>query len=85
MFEIYFFIAGVICFNIFTHYTIYKDDVYMLDEEKPKYKMMVWLLPVLGGLIAFQRLHADKNFYMGVMIAYFVLKFGLYYLMFGIL
>jgi len=57
----------------------------MLDEEKPKYKMMVWLLPLLGALIAFQRLHADKNFYMGVMIAYFVLKFGLYYLMFNIL
>ncbi len=57
----------------------------MLDEEKSKYKMMVWLLPLLGALIAFQRLHADKNFYMGVMIAYFVLKFGLYYLMFNIL
>ena len=57
----------------------------MLDEEKPKYRMMVWLLPVIGALIAFQRLHADKNFYIGVMIVYFVLKFGLYYLMFGIL
>ena len=82
MFEIYFFIAGVIGFNIFTHYTIYKDEVYMLDEEKPKYVTMVWLLPVLGALIAFQRLHADKNFYMGVMVVYFALRFGLY-LMFG--
>ena len=84
MFEIYFFIAGVIGFNIFTHYTIVKDEIYMLDEEKLKYILMVWLIPLIGALIAFQRLHADKNFYMGVMVVYFIIRFGLYYLMFGV-
>jgi len=84
MFEIYFFIAGVIGLNLYTHLQIYKDDAYFLDEEKPKYIMMVWLIPIIGALIGLQRLHADKNFYIGVMVIYFLLKFGLYYLMFGI-
>jgi len=84
MFEIYFFIAGVIGLNLYTHLQIYKDDAYFLDEEKPKYITMVWLIPIIGALIGLQRLHADKNFYIGVMAVYFLLKFGLYYLMFGI-
>jgi len=84
MFEIYFFIAGIISLNLYTHLQIYKDDAYFLDEEKPKYIMMVWLIPIIGALIGLQRLHADKNFYIGVMVIYILLKFGLYYLMFGI-
>jgi len=84
MFEIYFFIAGVISLNLYTHLQIYKDDAYFLDEEKPKYITMVWLIPIIGALIGLQRLHADKNFYIGVMVIYILLKFGLYYLMFGI-
>jgi len=84
MFEIYFFIAGIISLNLYTHFQIYKDDAYFLDEEKPKYITMVWLIPIIGALIGLQRLHADKNFYIGVMGVYFLLKFGLYYLMFGI-
>jgi len=84
MFEIYFFIAGIISLNLYTHFQIYKDETYFLDEEKSKYIMMVWLIPIIGALIGLQRLHADKNFYIGVMAVYFLLKFGLYYLMFGI-
>jgi len=84
MFEIYFFIVGIISLNLYTHLQIYKDDAYFLDEEKPKYIMMVWLIPIIGALIGLQRLHADKNFYIGVMVVYILLKFGLYYLMFGI-
>ena len=85
MFEIYFFIAGIISLNFYTHLQIYKDDAYFLDEEKPKYILMVWLIPIIGALIGLQRLHADKNFYIGVTAVYFLLKFGLYYLMFGVL
>jgi len=84
MFEIYFFIAGVIGLNLYTHFQIHKDDAYFLDEEKPKYITMIWFIPIIGALIGLQRLHADKNFYIGVMLVYILLKFGLYYLMFGI-
>jgi hypothetical protein len=85
MFEIYFFIAGIISLNFYTHLQIYQDDTYFLDEEKSKYILMVWLIPVIGALISLQRLHADKNFYIGVTAVYILLKFGLYYLMFGVL
>jgi len=84
MFEIYFLIGAIIGFNLYTHYQVNRDDAYFLDEEKPKYILMVWLIPIIGALIALQRLHADKNFYIGVMAIYILLKFGLYYLMFGI-
>jgi len=85
MFEIYFFIAGILSLNLYTHLKIHQDDIYFLDEEKPKYLLKIWLIPIIGALIALQRLHADKNFYIGVMVVYFLLKFGLYYLMFGVL
>jgi len=85
MFEVYFFITALIVLNLFTHNQISKDNAYFLDEEKPKYISMVWFIPIIGALIGLQRLHADKNFYIGVMAVYFLLKFGLYYLMFGVL
>ena len=85
MFEIYFFIGAIGILNLYTHFQIYQDDAYFLDEEKPKYFLMIWLIPIIGSLIGLQRLHADKNFYIGVMLVYFLLKFGLYYLMFGVL
>jgi hypothetical protein len=85
MFEIYFFISAIVVLNFYTHYQIYRDDTYFLDDEKAKYIMMLWLIPVIGALIGLQRLHADKNFYIGVMVVYLLLKFGLYYLMFGVL
>jgi len=85
MFEIYFFIGAIVILNFYTHHNINQDGAYFLDEEKPKYILMVWLIPIIGALIALQRLHADKNFYIGVMVVYFLLKFGLYYLMFGVL
>jgi hypothetical protein len=85
MFEIYFFIAGILSLNFYTNFKIYQDDTYFLDEEKSKYILMLWFIPILGALIGLQRLHADKNFYIGVMFVYFLLKFGLYYLMFGVI
>jgi NADH:ubiquinone oxidoreductase subunit 6 (subunit J) len=84
MFEIYFFIGAIIVLNLYTHHAINKDGAYFLDEEKPKYISMVWFIPLIGALIVLQKLHADKNFYIGVTAVYFLLKFGLYYLMFGI-
>jgi len=84
MFHIYFFIVSVVILNLYTNLKIYNDDSYFLDEEKPKYILMVWLIPIIGALIALQGLHANKNFYIGVMAIYILLKFGLYYLMFGI-
>ena len=85
MFEVYFFIAGIISLNLYTHLKIHQDDTYFLDEEKSKYFLMIWFIPIIGALIGLQRLHADKNFYIGVTAVYFLLKFGLYYLMFGVL
>ena len=85
MFEIYFFISSILILNLYTHLKVYQDNTYFLDQEKPKYILMVWLIPIIGALIGLQRLHADKNFYIGVMVVYFLLKFGLYYLMFGVL
>jgi len=82
MFELYFFIAGIFSLNFYTHLKIHQDDTYFLDEEKPKYITMVWFIPLIGAFIGLQRLHADKNFYMGVMVVYFLLKFGFYYIMF---
>ncbi len=84
MFEIYFIIGAIIILNLYTHHAINKDGTYFLDEEKPKYISMVWFIPLIGALIGLQRLHADKNFYIGVTAVYFLLKFGLYYLMFEI-
>jgi hypothetical protein len=85
MFEIYFFIGAVVILNLYTHVQIHRDETYYLDDEKAKYILMVWLIPIIGALIGLQRLHADKNFYIGVTVVYFILKFGLYYLMFGII
>ena len=84
MFELYFFIGAIVIINLYTHDQINKDGAYFLDEEKPKYISMVWFIPLIGALIVLQKLHADKNFYIGVTAVYFLLKFGLYYLMFGI-
>jgi len=83
MFEIYFFIAAIVGINIYFTFLIRKDDIYFLDEEKPRYIMMVWLIPLIGAFIGFYRLHADKSFYMSVMILYGILRFGLYYLLYG--
>jgi len=83
MFDIYFFIGAIVILNLYTTLQLYQDDTFLLDDEKPKYIFMVWLIPVIGALIGLQRLHADKNFYIGVTAVYFLLKFGLYYLMFG--
>ena len=82
MFELYFFISAIVLLNLYTHYQIYSDEVYFLDDEKPKYILMVWLIPLIGALICLQRLHADKNFYIGVTIVYLLLKFGLYYVLY---
>jgi len=84
MFEMNFFIGAIVILNLYTHLQIHKDEAYFLDEEKPKYISMVWFIPVIGALIGLQRLHADKNFYIGVMVVYILLKFGLYYLMFEV-
>jgi hypothetical protein len=84
MFEIYFFIGAIVILNLYTHLQIHKDEAYFLDEEKPKYIFMVWFIPLVGALVGLQRLHADKNFYIGVMVVYILLKFGLYYLMFEV-
>jgi len=84
MFELYFFIGAIVIINLYTHDQINKDGAYFLDEEKPKYISMVWFIPLIGALIVLQKLHADKNFYIGVTAVYFLLKFGLYYLMFGL-
>jgi len=85
MFDIYFFIGAIVILNLYTTFQLHNDDTFLLDDEKPKYIFMVWLIPVIGALIGLQRLHADKNFYIGVMVVYVLLKFGLYYLMFGVL
>ena len=82
MFEIYFFIGAIIVLNLYTHHAINKDGAYFLDEEKPKYITMVWTMPLVGAFIALYRLHADKEFYMTVMGIYFLLRFGIYYVMF---
>ena len=82
MFEIYFFIGAIVILNLYTHFKMYEDDAYFLDEEKPSYIAMVWYLPFLGALIAQYRLHADKTFYITVMGIYFLLQFGVKYLFF---
>jgi len=84
MFELYFLILSIFILNLYTHLKIYYDETYFLDEEKMKYILIVWMIPLIGALISLLRLHADKNFYIGVMVVYFLLKFGFYYLMFGI-
>jgi hypothetical protein len=85
MFEIYFLIGAIVVLNLYTHIQIHRDETYYLDDEKPKYIAMVWFIPIIGSIIGLQRLHADKNFYIGVTVVYLLLKFGLYYLMFGVL
>ena len=82
MFEIYVLIGAVISFNIYTNHGIYKDDAYFLDEEKPKYISLVWLVPIIGAVIAQYRLHADKTFYMTVMGIFFLIRYGIYYIVY---
>ena len=82
MFEIYVLIGAVIAFNLYTHYEIYRDDAYFLDEEKPKYILLVWLVPIIGAVIAQYRLHADKTFYMTVMGIFFLIRYGIYYIVY---
>jgi len=82
MFEIYFLIGAVISLNLYTHNEINKDGAYFLDEEKPKYISLVWLVPIIGAVIAQYRLHADKTFYMTVMGIFFLLRYGFYYILY---
>jgi len=82
MFEIYFFIAAIVGINIYFTFLIKRDNIYFLDEEKPKYIMMVWFIPVVGAFIGFYRFNADKKFYMTVMAIYFLLRFGFHYLLY---
>ena len=82
MFELYFFIGAIVALNLYTHYQIYSDETYFLDEEKPFHIGLVWFLPIIGAIIVQYRLHADKTFYMTVMGIFFLLRYGLYYVMF---
>ena len=84
MFEIYFLIGAIIALNIYTTIQIIKDDAYFLDEEKSSYIARIWYLPIIGAGLGLYRLHADRNFYIGITVIYILLKFGLYYLMFGV-
>ena len=80
MFEIYFLIGAIVVLNLYTHYKIYKDETYFLDEEKSFYINLIWFLPIIGAVIVQYRLHADKTFYMTVMGIFFLLRYGLYYI-----
>jgi hypothetical protein len=82
MFEIYFIVSALIVFNIYTHDKVNKDDAYFLDEEKPSTIAMIWYLPFIGALIAQYRLHADKTFYMTVIGIFFLLRYGVYALLY---
>ena len=82
MFEIYFIIGAVIVLNLYTHNQIQKDEAYFLDDEKPSYIAMVWYLPFVGAVIAQYRLHADKTFYMTVIGIFFLLRYGIYALLY---
>lgn len=82
MFELYFLPIAIIVLNFYTHSKINKDEAYLLDEEKPKYILLVWLVPIVGVAISQYRLHANKMFYIGVLGIYFILMAGLYYLKF---
>ena len=85
MFELYFFIGAILLLNIYVNVMIIKDDTFFLDEEKPSYIRNIWLIPIIGAGLGLYRLHANRIFYIGVTVVYFVLKIGLYYLMFGII
>jgi len=82
MFELYFFLGAIIVLNLYTHNQINKDGAYFLDEEKPSYIAMIWYLPLIGSIIAQYRLHADKTFYMTVMGIFFLLRYGVYYVLY---
>ena len=80
MFEIYFFISAIVLLNLYTHYKLYRDETYFLDDEKPFHIGLVWFLPIIGAVIVHYRLHADKVFYMSVMGIFFLLRYGIYYI-----
>ena len=82
--HLYFLIGATISLNLYTHNEINKDGAYFLDEEKPKYISLVWLVPIIGAVIAQYRLNADKTFYMTVMgiFSFYGMEFIIFY-MFG--
>jgi len=82
MFETYFYIGAIVLLNLYTHNQINKDDTYFLDEEKPFHIGLIWFLPIVGAVIAQYRLHADKTFYMTVMGIFFLLRYGVYYVLY---
>ena len=85
MFELCFLLTAVVVLNFYTHNQIKKDEAYLLDEEKPKYILLVWLIPIVGVAISQYRLHANRMFYVGVIAIYFILMAGLYCLKFKII
>jgi len=82
MFEIYFFISAIVTLNLYTYYKIDRDERYFLDEEKPFHIGLVWFFPIIGAVIAQYRLHTDKTFYITVMGIFFLLRYGLYYVLY---
>jgi len=85
MFEIYFVITAIISFNVYTQYKVHKDSTYFLDEEKPPIIAMIWYLPLIGAFIAQYRLHADKTFYITVIVIFALLRYGIYVLFYVLL
>jgi len=85
MFEIYFVITAIISFNVYTQYKVNKDNTYFLDEEKTPIIAMIWYLPLIGAFIAQYRLHADKTFYITVIVIFALLRYGVYVLLYVLL
>ena len=79
MFELYF----IIFINIYTHIKIVRDDIYFSDEEKTKYILMIWFLPIIGVLISVYRLNINKLFYLGVIIVHGLLRYIYYCMIFS--
>jgi len=74
-------ISTIIIINVYTHFKILNDEIYLTDKEKRKYFLMLWFLPIIGVLLVHIKLNSSKKFYLYTLCIYIVLKFTYKYIL----
>jgi len=57
----YILVGLILALNIYTHIQIHKDDIYFLDNEKPKQIIKVWTMPIFGAIQVLSKLHEKRR------------------------
>ncbi len=82
-FELRTYILVVLIFtlNIYTHIRIHKDATYFLGNEKRRYVIKVWTMPVFGAIQVLSKLHEKRRYLIILSVALCALEGLIFYLL----